>query len=50
MFYLPVSVWLESKTKSDKSTIPPVNTMLIDISYQFILILGDYVLLGVLNL
>ena len=34
------------KTKADRSTIPHVNLMLIANSYNIILILGDYVLLG----
>ena len=35
-----------SKTKADKSTIPPRNLNPIEIYYTIILILGDSVLLG----
>ena len=42
----PVSAWMLSKTKSEKSTRPLENLILITISYQIIIILGESVLLG----
>ena len=50
MFHFPVILLLVSKTKSEKITTPPKNTMLIEISNHNIMILGDSVLLGGLKL
>ena len=46
IFHFPVSVLLLYKTKEDNITSTTENMMLIAVSYQFILILGEYVLLG----
>ena len=45
MFNFPVGVWLVSKTKSEKMTIPTGNLMMISIFYQIILIIGEFLLL-----
>ena len=39
-----------SKTKAEKSTIPPGNMIMIEISNHIILILGDSILLGRLKI
>ena len=39
-----------SKTKAEKSTTPLVNLIRIDIFYQITLIIGGYIVLGVLKL
>ena len=46
IFYFPIGVWLVSKTKAEKSTIPPGNIMLIAILNQIILIIEDSILFG----
>ena len=50
IFHFPVILLLVSKTKSEKITTPPRNTMLIEISNHIIMILRDSVLLGGLKL
>ena len=50
IFHFLVILLLVSKTKSEKITTPPRNTMLIEISNHIIMILRDSALLGGLKL
>ena len=50
ILHFPVGVWLVLKNKSEKSTIPPGNIMLIYIFYQINMIIVESILLGGLKI